>query len=393
MSYRSENGVYRSMAKPVDHFPEDIDMYSFIFEHFPRSRPDVRGSGQAMFIDEETGNRYTFEQVKERVDLLAVGLRECAGVSWNTCVGIFSANCIDYPTMIWASHRLGAVVTAANPSFQPSELSYQLESSKATLLFVNQDAQKAGFNAAEKAGIAREKVVVVQDPSKIQAGMRANGGKVVRKIEGAWTVAGLVEEGREHVEKHGRASIDKGRRSLKPGQAKEKLALLSFSSGTTGLPKGVSIQHSSPIANVLQFGFFNEIGSQLKPQKGRFRPGVDVTLGILPMFHIYGLIIGLHCMFYWGMTTVVIPKFKGIGSMLETCTKYRISHWWLVPPQVVLYCKSPDAQAHHAECRKFVRFVMIGAAPLSDDLSRLFMKMLPGIDWGQGYGMTCVGWE
>jgi 4-coumarate--CoA ligase len=108
----------------------------------------------------------------------------------------------------------------------------------------------------------------------------------------------------------------------------------------------------------------------------------------LPMFHIYGLIIGLHCIFFWGMTTVIIPKFKGIGPMLETCKKYRISHWWLVPPQVVLYCKSPDAQKYHEECRKFVRFVMIGAAPLSDDLSRLFMKLLPGIDWGQGYGMT-----
>lgn len=388
MSYHSENGVYKSLAKPVAQFPEDIDMYSFIFEWFPSFRPDVRKSGLAMFIDEETGNRYTFEDVKQRVDYLAVGLRERAGITWNTCVGIFSANCIDYPTMIWASHRLGAVVTAANPSFQPSELSYQLESSKATLLFINQDAQQAGFNAAEKAGISRENVVIVQDPILIENGKRENGGKVVRKIQGAWTVAGLIEEGREFVEKNGEASIDKGRRKMKAGEAKKKLALLSFSSGTTGLPKGVSIQHSSPISNVLQFGFFNEIGSKLKPEKGRFRPGLDVTLGILPMFHIYGLIIGLHCIFFWGMTTVIIPKFKGIGPMLETCKKYRISHWWLVPPQVVLYCKSPDAQKYHEECRKFVRFVMIGAAPLSDDLSRLFMKLLPGIDWGQGYGMT-----
>lgn len=388
MSYKADNGIYRSLEGKVDHFPEDLDIYSFMFEYWPRVRADVRKTGLAMLIDEETGNKYTFEDVKERVDLLAVGLRERCGVTWDTCLGIFSSNCIDYASVLWASHKMGAVVTAANPAFQPTELAYQLDASKATVLVVNQDAQQAGFNAAKEAGIAKEKTVLVQDPIKIEEGKRANGGKVVRKIDGHWTIAGLIEEGRDYVDQHGQESIDKGRRKLQAGEAKTKLALLSFSSGTTGLPKGVSIQHSSPIANVLQFGAHNKISNQLKPQKGRFRPGLDVILGILPIFHIYGLIIGLHDTFFWGLTNVIIPKFKGIGPMLATCVKYSISHWYLVPPQIVLYIKSPDAQKYHADCRKFVRFVMVGAAPLSDDLCKQFTKLLPGIDLGQGYGMT-----
>lgn len=388
MTYSAQDGVYKPLAKSVPHYPEDLDMYSFMFEYFPNYRADIRNKDLALFIDEETGNRYTFNDVKNRVDHLAVGLREKAGVGWDTCVGIFSANCIDYATMIWASHRLGAIVTAANPSFQPSELSYQLESSKATFLFVNQDAKEEGFNAAEKAGIPREKVALCQDPSKIEKGARGNGGKIVGQIDGAWTVAGLIEEGKEYLQKHGKEALDRGRRKLKAGEAKSKLAFLSFSSGTTGLPKGVAIQHSSPIANILQFGQFNEISSQLNKKEGRFRPGIDVSLQVLPTFHIYGLVLVNHAMFFYGITSVIVPKFKGIGPMLETCVRYSIGLWWLVPPQVVLYCKSPDAQKYHAECRKFVRFVMIGAAPLSDDLSKLFMDKLPGIDWGQGYGMT-----
>jgi 4-coumarate--CoA ligase len=388
MSYKAENGIYKSLEKNVEHFPEDLDLYSFMFDYFPKQRPDIRKSGLAMLIDEETGSKYTFEDVRDRVDLLAVGLRERCGVTWDTCIGIFSANCIDYATLLWASFRLGGIITAANPAFQPTELAYQLDASKATLLVVNEDAKQAGINSAEKAGISKDKTIIIQDIVKIEQGKKSNGGKVVRKIDGYWTIAGLIEEGRDHVEKNGKESIEKGRRKFKAGEGLKKLAFLSFSSGTTGLPKGVCIQHSSPIANVLQFGSHNHISSALKPKEGRIRPALDVVLGTLPMFHIYGLVIGLHDTFFWGTTLVVIPKFRGIGPMLETCVKYKISHWYLVPPQVVLYIKSPDAQKYHADCRKFVRFVMIGAAPLSDDLCKQFTKLLPGIDLGQGYGMT-----
>lgn len=308
--------------------------------------------------------------------------------AWDTRVGVFSANTVDYPTVIWASHRLGAVVSAANPAFQPSELSYQLDASKATVLFVNQNALQAGFDAAQKAGIQREHVIVVQDPAIIHAARQENGGQTVRRMHGAWTLAGLVEEGGDLVAQHGRQLVAQCRRTLKAGEAKSKLALLSFSSGTTGLPKGVAIQHYAPISNVLQFQYFNRVENKLKPSEGRFRPGRDVALGVLPMFHIYGLVLGLHGMFYFGLSNVVMPRFRGIVPMLDSCLKYRISIWFLVPPQVVLFCKQAEAKAYHERCRALVNFVMIGAAPLSDDLSKLFDAALPNLDWGQGYGMT-----
>lgn len=190
--------------------------------------------------------------------------------------------------VVWATHRLGGIISAANPSFQPSELSYQLDSSKATVLFVNENAIKEGFAAAEKANISRDHVVVVQDPSNIEKARKGNNGKTPRRMDGAWTVEGLVEAGKEQVQKQGKAILDKSRRTLKAGEAKKKLALLSFSSGTTGLPKGVAIQHFAPISNVLQMQAFNKGTGQMNPKEGRFRAGVDVALGVLPMFHIVG---------------------------------------------------------------------------------------------------------
>lgn len=93
-----------------------------MFEYFPPNRPDIRGTGYPLVIDDDSGEKWSFEDMKERVDALAVGLREVCGVEWDTSVGIFSPNAVDYLTAMWASHRLGATVSAANPAFQPSEL-------------------------------------------------------------------------------------------------------------------------------------------------------------------------------------------------------------------------------------------------------------------------------
>lgn len=303
-------------------------------------------------------------------------------------MGIFSSNALDYPVIIWATHRLGGVVSAANPAFQPSELSYQLEASKATVLFVHQTFLKAGIEAAEKAGMPRDHVIIVQDPSQIESGRKKCSDKPIRQLEGCWTVAGLIEEAKDIIRNEGEAIVTSCRRKLEAGQGKSKLALLSFSSGTTGLPKGVAIQHYAPISNILQFLFYNKVTNQLHQTQGRFRPGKDVSLGILPMFHIYGLVLGLHGMFFFGIGNVIMPRFRGIVPMLESCMKYKISIWFLVPPQVVLFCKQQEAQSFHSKCRELVNFVMIGAAPLSDDLSSQFQKALPNLDWGQGYGMT-----
>lgn len=74
-------GIYHPLAPSVEHLPDHLDMYSFIFDYFPASRPDIRGTGIPLLIDEETGVSYTFEQIRERTDALSVGLYHRAGVS------------------------------------------------------------------------------------------------------------------------------------------------------------------------------------------------------------------------------------------------------------------------------------------------------------------------
>ena len=389
MSYQADSkGVYHSLGKSAEELPDNLDVYSFMFDYFPKSRPDVRKTGLGLIVDEETGNELNFEQLRQRVDLLSLGLYERIGVRPDTRIGLFSPNTFDYPTAVWATHRIGGIVSPANPSFGASELSYQLDSSKATVLFLHEVSKQAGFESAQKAKIKRENIVLLQDPAHVEELKQKNNGKIVRQIEGSWTLVGLLEEAKEILQQKSQKALDSCRHTLKPGEGHKKLAFLSFSSGTTGLPKGVAIQHYAPVSNVLQFFHFNQCSNKIGERKGRYRAGVDAALGILPMFHIYGLVLGLHGMMYMGVKNIIMPRFKGIVPMIETALKYRASIWFLVPPQCVLFCKDPEAKKLHEQCRKLVNSVMIGAAPLSDDLSKQFEQALPGVDWGQGYGMT-----
>ncbi|KAE8260373.1 hypothetical protein A4X13_0g372 [Tilletia indica] len=366
-----------------------MDLYSFMFEYFPDNRPDLRGKGIPLLIDDDTGKSLTLEDMHERVDLLSLGMAEHLGGGLDGAqiddqtIAVFSVNTIDYPIIVWATHRLGGVITGVNPAYTSSELGYQLEVSNAKMLFVGEDpvSLRTGLEAAEKAGIPKERVVIIQSA----ATMAKKGSE---KVDGLWTVSGLVEAGTQILQKEGRGVLSSTRRKLKPDEGKTKLAFLSFSSGTTGLPKGVKIVHSNPIANVLQWLAFNEVPNKLGARGPRYTPGQDVALGLLPWFQIFGVVVNLHSMMWSGTAVVGIARFRGIVPFLESVVKYRISHWMLVPPLIVLFVKDPAVEKYLDQVRQIARFCMVGAAPCSAELSRQFLAKLPDLDFGQGYGMT-----
>jgi len=129
---------------------------------------------------------------------------------------------------------------------------------------------------------------------------------------------------------------------------------------------------------------FNKVDDESVPlEKRRFRPG-DTVIGVLPLYHIYGLVVNLHWMLFVGMAVVLVPKFDYEG-MLKSIDRYRITHLMIVPPQVVLLCKHPATKNYKLAS---LRYVMVGAAPLSGELTQQFLKLHPHAKVGQGYGMT-----
>lgn len=110
----------------------------------------------------------------------------------------------------------------------------------------------------------------------------------------------------------------------------------------------------------------------------------DVVIGCLPFYHIYGLVVVLHSSVYQSTPVVVLPRFEP-RAFLQTVQDHRISALFLVPPQVVLMVKQDFVKEYDLSC---VRYVMAGAAPLTEEVVKAFKQRFPKAKVGQGYGMT-----
>ena len=152
---------------------------------------------------------------------------------------------------------------------------------------------------------------------------------------------------------------------------REDLVALPYSSGTTGLPKGVMLTHYNLVANMCQME-----GLQYFTQN-------DTLICVLPLFHIYGLVVVLNMGLYQGATIVTVPRFD-LEPFLQVIQDYGVTLTHLVPPIVLLLSKNPVVDNYDLSKLKTI---FSGAAPLDEHLTRACMQRI-GCDVRQGYGMT-----
>jgi acyl-CoA synthetase (AMP-forming)/AMP-acid ligase II len=151
----------------------------------------------------------------------------------------------------------------------------------------------------------------------------------------------------------------------------EDVVALPYSSGTTGLPKGVMLTHRNLVANICQCQGQVAIAED------------DVIIAVLPFYHIYGMEIILNACLYHGSTVVTLPRFE-FEPFLRTMQDYRVTHAFLVPPIILALAKHPLVDQYDLSS---LRIITSGAAPLSAQLSESCGQRL-GCMVRQGYGMT-----
>src|SRR5262249_44240339 len=234
--------------------------------------------------------------------------------------GIYSPNCIEFALAFHGAARLGGVVTTVNPLFTADELATQLQDCRARCLFTAPALVEKARPAAARAGL-REVFVFGQ-------------------AEGATPFA-EVEATRGPVP---RPAVDPAR----------DLVALPYSSGTTGLPKGVMLTHRNLVANLAQFHAMFEVCPD------------DVVAAVLPFLHIYGLQVILNGTLRAGATLVVLPRFE-LESFLRAVQEHRVTIAFVVPPILLALAKHPAVDGYDLSS---LRQVLSGAAPLGEDLAR-----------------------
>ncbi|EHL01093.1 putative 4-coumarate--CoA ligase-like 1 [Glarea lozoyensis 74030] len=222
---------------------------------------------------------------------------------------------------------------------------------------------ETALQAAKAVGIPNDKVYILEMPKEF------SGSKSVPFK----TVGQLISEGAQLPE------LEKLK--WEKGQGKRQTAFLCYSSGTSGLPKGVMISHQNVITNVLQFTLFEKHVREKRP-KGQTS---EVVLGLLPLSHIYGLVVIAHVSAYRGDEVIILPKFE-MPSFLNAIQRFKIAGLYLVPPIIIQLAKNQKVCSQYD--LSSVRSIFTGAAPLGAETAEELQKVYP--DWAikQGYGLT-----
>ncbi|GAA5835124.1 hypothetical protein JCM3766R1_006874 [Sporobolomyces carnicolor] len=363
MPYDPSSGIHSSPLAPVKLPDEPLSIYDFLFPDQGRAQDDSR----PWILDATDSNRhYTRKRAHDRVFDLSRAFHH-RGIAKDTCAVLYSANDVDYGPCLWANFRQGGIVSPANPSYNASELAYQISTVDkhypVKLLLCHPDSIVEAVKACEQVKLDSRIIVLMK------AGSSDN-----EVAKGFPTLDDIVEESK-HDALPPRVKVAKD-------EARTKLAFLSFSSGTTGLPKAVEIPHFAVIANVLQGSSHWAATFPFKRYDAKTKQG-DVVLGVLPFFHIYGLVVVLHESLYLDTPLVILPKFT-LPGFLDAISRFRVSILFVVPPMVVMLIKN-DVSKYDLSC---IRLTMAGAAPLTEETLDAFRKKFPRSVCGQGYGMS-----
>jgi len=298
---------------------------------------DAMGRGdQVALIDGPSGRSLTYGQLAGGVRRVAAGLA-ARGFGKGDVFAIYSPNLPEYALAFYGVSAAGGINTTISPLYTTDELARQLGDAGARFMVTVPPFLDKALEAAGRSGV--EEVFVFG------------------QAEGATPFASLLEAGDTPPE----VDIDPA----------EDLVVLPYSSGTTGLNKGVMLTHRNLVANLCQ-------GEPvLLAGEG------ERLIAVLPFFHIYGLVVLMCAAVSRGSTLVTMPRFD-LEQFLGLLQDQRITRAYVAPPIVLALAKHPLVDDYDLSSLKSI---FSGAAPLDAGLERACTERL-GSEVMQGWGLT-----
>jgi acyl-CoA synthetase (AMP-forming)/AMP-acid ligase II len=297
-------------------------------------RHAARLADKPALIDALTGRTLTYGQLDNDVRRLAGGLVDY-GIRPGDAVAILAPNAPEYATAFLGVAYAGGVVTTINPTYTVREARHQLKDAAARLIITVSPLLALVRDAVEETDV--EAVYVVDQAEDAPSFTELFGEPLAAPVA---------------------VPLD-------------AVVTLPYSSGTTGLSKGVMLTHHNLVANLMQSLGALEIGED------------DVTIAVLPFFHIYGMQVIMNLSLVAGATVVTLPRFD-LEQFLKAHADYGVTRSYVAPPIVVALAKHPAVDGHDLSA---LEHVFSGAAPLSAELALEAGGRL-GCEVAQGYGMT-----
>jgi acyl-CoA synthetase (AMP-forming)/AMP-acid ligase II len=289
---------------------------------------------RAALIDGPSGRTYTYSQLSDMIYRFAGGLAG-RGFGPGDTLGLMAPNVPEYAIVFHAVAVAGGTVSTINPTYGAEEVRFQLLDSGSSMLIT--------------IGMFAETAKAAIEGTQIDEVLTLDGA------EGTGNAMALLGEPIAQV----------------PVSVHDDVVVLPYSSGTTGLPKGVMLTHYNLVANMTQTrALFNEREH-------------EVLLCFLPFFHIYGMQVLMNQSLSFGGTVITMPRFD-LQQALELVQQHKVTRFFVVPPVVLALAKHPIVEQY--DLSSLIQ-VFSGAAPLGAELAAEAAARV-GCEVVQGYGMT-----
>ncbi|MFT4230755.1 MAG: AMP-binding protein [Microbacterium sp.] len=311
----------------------DVSIFDYLFAAL-----SDEDAGRVALVDPSSGAETTYAQLRGQI-LAFAGALAARGVGLDTTVGLLCPNVPAFATVFHGILRAGATVTTINSLYTAGEIETQLRDAGATWLVTVSPLLPQAATAAAAIGIPDDRLIV---------------------LDGA--------EGHPHLRALLTEASPAPEVSFDPAT---HIAVLPYSSGTTGIPKGVMLSHRNLVANVQQCRAPIDLRE------------TDRVLAVLPFFHIYGMTVLLNLALRQRASLVTMPKFD-LVEFLTNIQAFRCTYLYIAPPIAVALAKHPIVDQYDIST---VHTLFSGAAPLDGETAeaagrRIHARVM------QGYGMT-----
>jgi acyl-CoA synthetase (AMP-forming)/AMP-acid ligase II len=296
----------------------------------------------AVISPEAGGKETTYRSLEEQSSLIAAALAG-AGIRPGDRVALWMKNSLEYILAFYGILKAGAVVVPVSTHYGNREVLHQLNTTQAACLIAQEDL--IAPLGAMLPGHTSIRLMISEGAGEPPAG--------------AVSFSSLLTGG--------------DRLDLSVGMDPEQtLAVLPFSSGTTGLPKGVMLTHANLLSNIYQVVHAHEVSDR------------DLFINQLPFFHIYGMTVLMGNAIMSGATQVLANRFRPLDDFLDLFQTFRPTLFFTVPLVIQEFCHHP--RVPNMDWSR-LRYINTGGAPLSPDLQERFTR-ITGIPVMQGYGLT-----
>ncbi|KXS16136.1 acetyl-CoA synthetase-like protein [Gonapodya prolifera JEL478] len=324
---------------PIIHADIHIDIPHTSLTEFILDRITPEREALPAYFEASTGRQLTYGEFKSSVESISRALADSSspwgGIKQGDVVGVFAPNCVDFAVLFHGILRARGTATTANPTYVSSELAYQISDAGAKILFVHPTVLSVALEAADQVKLPRSHIVLLDAPKSAS--------------QGFMTFQQLLEIGSTLK------PLPSIRFTMK--ESKNSIAIIPYSSGTTGRSKGVELSHYNIISNVLQI---------MRIEENHWKEGVDTVIGYLPLFHMFGNMLFLNVSPFALTRCIIVTKFD-LAKYCELVQTYRVKYLHMVPPTVIQLVKSRVPDSYDLSS---AHTVISGAAPLGEEVEK-----------------------